>query len=62
MFAGCRNLLDLDVTNFSTRQSNSFQGMFCDCNKLKYIDVSRFDAFRCQNINGMSIRVLEIER
>ena len=53
MFAGCSSLINLDVSNFHTRNSESFYSMFCDCKSLKHIDVSNFDSFKCENINSM---------
>ena len=53
MFYGCNNLVNLDVTNFNTKNSKSFYYMFCNCNNLKKIDVSKFNSSKCETINSM---------
>ena len=55
MFCECCNLVELDVTNFNTKNSKSFQCMFSGCEKLVKIDVSKFNTSKCENIYGMFI-------
>ena len=53
MFDDCNNLIDIDVSNFNTKNSRSFGWMFSNCYNLKKIDVSKFDSSKCENIYGM---------
>ena len=53
MFDRCENLIDLDVTNFNTKNSKSFIFMFNECKNLKKIDVSKFNTSKCENIRAM---------
>ena len=53
MFNGCVKLVDLDVTNFNTKNSKSFKGMFNNMKNLEKIDVSKFNTSKCENINSM---------
>ena len=60
MFQGCNNLVNLDVTNFNTKNSKSFYCMFYNCNNLKKIDVSKFNSSKCETIYGMFINCRSI--
>ena len=53
MFNACENLENLDVSNFKTKNSVTFEQMFFGCKKLKNIDVSKFDSSKCESINSM---------
>ena len=53
MFDSCENLENLDVSNFNTKNSVTFEQMFFGCKKLKNIDVSKFDSSKCKSINSM---------
>ena len=53
MFYCCKNLVNLDVTNFNTKNSKSFYCMFYNCNNLKKIDVSKFNSSKCETIRCM---------
>ena len=53
MFYGLWSVVDLDVTNFNTKNSKSFNHMFCEMNELKKIDVSKFNTSKCENIKAM---------
>ena len=61
MFSCCYNLIDLDVSNFNTKNSKSFLYMFCDCYNLNNIDVSKFDSSNCEIIYGMFSHCYNIE-
>ena len=43
MFAGCRSLTSLDVSNFNTSNVTKMSSMFHGCNKLASLDLSGFD-------------------
>jgi surface protein len=53
MFKFCRKLVDLDVTNFNTKNSKSFKEMFYIMDILEKIDISKFNTSKCENINSM---------
>ena len=53
MFYICNNLVNLDVTNFNTKNSKSFYYMFYECYNLKKIDVSKFNSSKCESIYSM---------
>ena len=53
MLQGCHNLVNIDVTNFNTKNSKSFYYMFAYCNNLKNIDVSKFNSSKCETIYAM---------
>ena len=61
MFNRCYNLIDLDVSNFNTKNSKSFAYMFNACHNLKKIDVSKFDSSNCEIIYGMFWNCYNIE-
>ena len=42
MFAYCYELISVNVSNLNTSNCINFQGMFYDCFKLKYLDLSNF--------------------
>ncbi len=43
MFRDCRELIQLNLSNFNTSLVTNMNCMFCDCNKLKTLDLSSFD-------------------
>ena len=43
MFAGCRELTSLDLSNFNTSKVESMYQMFFDCPNLETLDLSSFD-------------------
>ena len=53
MFNNCENLENIDVSFFNTKNSTSFEKMFCGCKKLAKIDVSKFDSSKCNSIFSM---------
>ncbi len=61
MFRGCKNLIDLDVSNLNTKNSKSFAFMFSECCNLSKIDVSKFDSSNCEIIFGMFSHCYNIE-
>ena len=48
-----RNLKNIDVSNFNTKNSTAFEMMFCGCKKVEKIDVSKFDSSKCTSIFSM---------
>lgn len=53
MFYNCRNLEELDVSHFNTKNSLTFKNMFVNCEELKVIDVSKFDSSKCITIDSI---------
>ena len=51
LFFGCRNLVSIGpFTTNKNVQVTSLERAFCDCNKLKYVDLSAFDYSKLENI------------
>jgi surface protein len=38
MFAGCSNLINLNLSSFDTKNANNMEYMFGGCENLRYID------------------------
>ncbi len=53
MFASCRNLALLDVSNFDTSNVTTMSAMFCICESLTSLDVSNFDTSNVINMGSM---------
>ena len=53
MFAGCKSLTSLDVSNFDTSKVTSMSTMFNDCSSLTSLDVSNFDTSNVKNMTQM---------
>ena len=43
MFSECYNLMNLNLSNFDTKNVNDMLTMFQGCKKLKNLDLSNFD-------------------
>ena len=48
MFAGCKALQTLDLSNFNTNQVTDMAGMFSSCDKIQTVNVSNFDTSQGQ--------------
>ena len=53
MFASCRNLAVLNVSNFNTGNVTNMTGMFLECSSLTSLDVRGFDTSNVTNMNYM---------
>ena len=51
MFAGCKNIIKIDLTNFNTKYVIKMIGMFYGCLNMKYINLF---SFKTENVNDMS--------
>lgn len=51
MFAGCHNLLELDVSSFCTEKVINMSSMFFECFKLKTLNINNFEL---SNVTDMS--------
>ena len=50
MFAGCKALQTLDLSNFNTNQVTDMAGMFSSCDKIQTVNVSNFDTSQVTNM------------
>ena len=53
MFAGCQNLISLDVSGFNTAKVTNMESMFYQCNSLTSLDVSNFNTAKVTNMESM---------
>ena len=53
MFAGCRNLLSLDISHFNTSKVTDMSKMFRYCDKLSSLDVSSFNTANVTSMRYM---------
>ena len=65
MFDYCKNLLDLDVSHFSTSQVTNMSRMFSCCRSLISLDVSHFDTSQVTDMQKMfkecnSLKTLDV--
>jgi len=42
MFSGCSSLTSIDLSKFITKNVKNYEGLFYNCPKLEYIDISPF--------------------
>ena len=43
MFSLCWNLTSIDLSNFNSKNVNNLIGLFDECEKLNFIDISNLD-------------------
>ena len=48
MFNECKELENLDLSNFNTSKVTNMAWMFDDCNKLKYLNLLNFSISNCE--------------
>ena len=53
MFAGCQNLIDLDLYNLKTSNTTNMQAMFKNCTSLTELDLDNFDTINVTDMNYM---------
>ena len=53
MFAGCHNLISLDVSGFNTAKVTNMESMFYQCDNLTSLDVSHFNTANVTNMESM---------
>ena len=51
MFAGCKNIINIDFTNFKSENVENMEYMFYNCNNLKNINLL---SLKTENVNNMS--------
>ena len=53
MFYNCRNIIDLDLSSFCTKEVTSMIGMFYGCCNLAFIDLTGFNTSKVKNMKRM---------
>ena len=57
MFSYCKNLTDIDLSNFNTQNVTNMSHMFIGCASLKNINLSNFNT---QNVTNMSCMLRDV--
>ena len=55
MFAGCKNIISIDLENFKSEKIENMEYMFYNCNNLENINLL---SFKTENVNNMSYMFL----
>ena len=53
MFYNCKNLNEIDLSNFNTNKVNDMSEMFSYCSSLNLLDLSSFNVQKSTNLNGI---------
>ena len=53
MFAGCKNIINIDFKSFITKDVTDMKYMFSGCKKLENLDLSSFNTTNVTNMAGM---------
>ena len=53
MFYNCRNLTEVNLSNFDTSNVENMCCMFCNCSSLLKLDLSNFDTSKVTNMHSM---------
>ena len=53
MFAGCKNIININFKSFITKDVTDMKYMFSGCTKLKFLDLSTFNTTNVTNMAGM---------
>ena len=53
MFAGCKNIIDINLKYFNTSNVNNMRYMFSGCENIKELDLSSFNTKNVKNMEGM---------
>ena len=61
MFMGCKNIIEINLTSFITKNITNMCAMFRDCTNLKKIHFSYFDTSKVNNMNSMFFRCENLE-
>ena len=56
MFCGCRNIINIDFSDFDTSDVTNMTGLFGGCDNLTKLDLSPFDTRNVNNMNRMFIK------
>ena len=61
MFSGCKNLKELDTSNFDTSKVTNMSSMFANCSSLTNLDLSNFDTSKVTSMSSMFISAEKLE-
>ena len=53
MFLGCKNMINIDLSKFNSKNVTNMSAMFRDCNNLTNINLSNFETRNVINMNSM---------
>ena len=53
MFAGCKNIIDINLKYFNTSNVNNMRYMFSGCENIKELDLSSLNTKNVKNMEGM---------
>ena len=53
LFCYCKNIIDIDLSFFDTKNVTDMSYMFCDCFKLTNLNLSSFDTKNVTNMSHM---------
>ena len=53
MFSGCKNIINIDLSSFNSKDITNMSFMFYDCVNLEKIDLSSFDTKNVTNMESM---------
>ena len=53
MFAGCKNIININFKNFNTKNIINMRYMFTGCINIEYLDLSSFDTSNVKDMEGM---------
>ena len=53
MFAGCKNIINFNLSSFKTKDVINMRYMFSGCENVKNLDLSNFDTQNVNNMEGM---------
>ena len=59
MFSDCKNLENIDLRSFDTKNVNNMSEMFHGCSSLKYLNVYNFDT---KNVTNMCEMFQELQK
>ncbi len=62
MFKGCKNLDNLNITSFDTKNVTNMDDMFFDCWLLKYSDISFSNIKNVENKSNIFINCCKINK
>ena len=61
MFSGCKNIINIDLSSFNSKDITNMSFMFYDCVNLEKIDLSSFDTKNVTNMESMFDNCTNIE-
>ena len=62
IFAGCKDIIKIDMTNFHTKNITNISSLFYGCISLKNINLSNFNTEKVTNMNNMFYGCKSLEK